>query len=188
MTLENYDNQIETLDETMKIIKYQIKRILYIIKTSLGSSGQVDRPKYNEKIHDIIKESINLLPLSKTTVTLNLCPEEAIVYCSKGELISVFINLMRNAETAMAKEGNITIETSIDYNLLLIKFIDNGHGIPKENLEKIWEPFFTTEKDTGHGLGLSISHNIIQQHQGSITVESEINKGTTFTIQLPLAR
>jgi two-component system NtrC family sensor kinase len=65
---------------------------------------------------------------------------------------------------------------------------DTGHGVSPENMEKIFDPFFTT-KETGHGvgLGLAISYGIVQEHHGTLTVESELGKGTTFTVSLPLA-
>jgi two-component system NtrC family sensor kinase len=68
-----------------------------------------------------------------------------------------------------------------------VEFTDTGHGIAKENLEKIFDPFFTT-KDTGHGvgLGLAISFGIIKEHKGTISVESEIGKGTSFIVRLPV--
>jgi two-component system NtrC family sensor kinase len=82
---------------------------------------------------------------------------------------------------------NITTRHDRKKGSIEIRVQDTGHGISAENMPKIFDPFFTT-KETGHGvgLGLAISYGIVQEHDGSITVESELEKGTTFTISLPL--
>jgi signal transduction histidine kinase len=94
-----------------------------------------------------------------------------------------------NATHAVSQKGNIRITTSLnrDADQLLVKVTDNGHGIDKNNLSRIFDPFFTT-KPTGEGtgLGLSVSYGIIKNHGGDIAVESEIGKGSTFTITLPV--
>ncbi|MFT6964360.1 MAG: signal transduction histidine kinase [Flammeovirgaceae bacterium] len=98
------------------------------------------------------------------------------------------MNLIGNANQAIEGKGTITISTRYDKdtNKVHLIFSDTGSGMPKEVQQRIFEPFFTT-KDVGKGtgLGLSISHGIIEKHQGTITVESEMGKGTTFHIMLP---
>ena len=89
----------------------------------------------------------------------------------------------------MDSKGKLNIYTRfdpVDRNIE-VGFTDTGHGIPMENLEKIFDPFFTT-KDTGHGvgLGLAISYGIIKEHNGTLSVESEVGKGTTFIVRLPV--
>ncbi len=89
----------------------------------------------------------------------------------------------------MEGNGRLTISSKVDSNTkcIEIEVSDTGSGIPEENLDKIFDPFFTT-KETGHGvgLGLAISYGIIKEHKGSISVESKIDQGTTFTVRLPL--
>jgi len=97
------------------------------------------------------------------------------------------VNLLVNATQAIAKEGEIRISTRKIDDSVEIKISDTGAGIPKENLSKIFDPFFTTkEVGKGTGLGLNIAYNIIKKHKGTIEVQSEIGKGTTFTIQIPI--
>ena len=109
------------------------------------------------------------------------------VMCNPGQLNQVFINLIVNAAHAIEDHGVITIETSNTPTHAVIKISDTGHGIPEELLDKIFDPFFTTKPvGKGSGLGLSISYGIIQDHMGSIDVQSEVGKGTCFTLQLPL--
>jgi signal transduction histidine kinase len=101
----------------------------------------------------------------------------------------VFLNLIINAAEAMDGNGRLTITTrqNLKKESVEIRVQDTGHGISAENMSKIFDPFFTT-KETGHGvgLGLAISYGIVQEHGGSITVESELEKGTTFTVSMPL--
>ena len=104
------------------------------------------------------------------------------------ELSQVFINLLMNASQAVEKNGHVTISTEARDDAVVIKVTDNGCGISQENLPKLFQPFFTTkEVGTGTGLGLAISHGIVENHNGSISVQSAEGEGTAFTILLPLA-
>jgi two-component system NtrC family sensor kinase len=100
----------------------------------------------------------------------------------------VLLNLLTNARRAMPDGGGeITIETGYDREARSVRLVvrDTGTGIAPEILLKIFDPFFTTKPD-GTGLGLSVSHGIIHDHQGSVDVESQVGKGTTFTVTLPV--
>ncbi|MEK0336878.1 MAG: ATP-binding protein, partial [Nitrosopumilus sp.] len=91
-------------------------------------------------------------------------------------------NILNNAVHALDGQGEINVTVFSDSDFMIIQVMDSGFGIPKENLEKIFEPMFTTKK-TGTGLGLLICKSIVEQHGGSISVS---NKPTTFTIKLPI--
>lgn len=97
----------------------------------------------------------------------------------------VFTNLITNALQAMLDGGHLTIKASKAGEIASISFQDTGSGIPKENLDKLFSPLFTT-KAKGMGFGLSVSRRLVEAHGGNITVESEMGKGSTFTIKLPL--
>lgn len=101
----------------------------------------------------------------------------------------VFINMIINAAEAMNGNGTLTLTTQYDETDHQIEVLisDTGHGIPPEDVERMFDPFFTT-KEVGHGtgLGLAISYGIIKEHNGTISVESELNKGTTLTVRLPV--
>ncbi len=109
------------------------------------------------------------------------------IRCFPMQLNQVFMNLLVNAAQAIDKDGLIKIKTFATDKHVVIQIADNGAGIPKEIRGKIFDPFFTT-KDVGKGtgLGLSTAYNIIKKHNGQIEVESEVGKGTCFTIRLPL--
>jgi len=111
------------------------------------------------------------------------------VQCYPQQLNQVFVNLLVNAAQAMKEMGEIRVATRAFNGLVEIKISDNGEGIPKDSISKIFDPFFTTkEVGQGTGLGLNVAHNIIKKHKGTIDVESTVNKGTTFTVRIPVGR
>ena len=105
----------------------------------------------------------------------------------KGQLQQVILNIINNAIDAVEEGGLIEVSSgSKDINTVRVSIKDNGSGIPKDHLKHIFEPFYSTkEKGKGTGLGLSISYGIMQKLGGSIQVESEVGKGTTFTLEIP---
>jgi PAS domain S-box-containing protein len=110
------------------------------------------------------------------------------VHGFSGELNQVFMNLLVNAAQAIAERGTITIATRREGDHAVIRIADTGCGIPADQVERIFEPFYTTKSaGKGTGLGLSISQAIIDKHGGTIAVTSEIGAGTAFTVRLPLA-
>jgi signal transduction histidine kinase len=105
----------------------------------------------------------------------------------KGQIQQSFINLIINAIEATDAGGSIIISTAhnSEQNSIEISVSDTGEGIHENDLVRIFDPFFTT-KDEGNGLGLAITHGIIEQHNGTLNVDSKLGLGTRFTIQLPL--
>jgi two-component system nitrogen regulation sensor histidine kinase GlnL len=113
-------------------------------------------------------------------------------------LTRLFLNLIRNAIDAMGETGQLTVASRVlaDYRMtqnerhsrmVAVEIVDDGPGIPAEDLENIWTPFFST-KSSGTGLGLTICHKIVAEHRGMIKVESDPAHGTKFTILLPLVQ
>ena len=107
------------------------------------------------------------------------------VLCSPAELREVFINLISNALNAMPDGGSISFSTWSDENTVFISISDTGTGMTEGVKKKIFDPFFTTRRPEGTGLGMSTSYGIIEEHGGKIDVESEVGKGTTFTLSIP---
>ena len=99
----------------------------------------------------------------------------------------VFVNLLLNAVQAMPNGGELTVKSERQGKNVLIHFQDTGVGILKENLPRLFDPLFTT-KAKGQGLGLAVCKRLVDAHEGSISVESTIGKGSTFTVKLPLER
>ena len=112
-----------------------------------------------------------------------------MVVLDPSQVERVFLNLIINAADAMNGNGTLTLATkhNRENKTIEIKVQDTGHGISDENMEKIFDPFFTT-KETGHGvgLGLAISYGIVKEHNGAISVESEMGIGAAFTVSFPL--
>jgi len=143
----------------------------------------------NEGIESALKIANNMIK-NKVTIHKDFIGN-LDVECFPARMNQVFLNLISNGVQAIADSGDLWISTSREmieskeYGVISIK--DNGKGIPKENLEKIFEPFFTTKPvGEGTGLGLSIVYKIIEQHNGFITVDSEVGTGTTFLIKIPV--
>jgi signal transduction histidine kinase len=123
-------------------------------------------------------------------VVKNYAEDLPPISVDREQIKQVFLNVLLNAVDATPENGEITVKTRSfmkpgGESYVQIEFTDNGCGIPEEFLEDIFNPFFST-KSKGSGLGLSISHQIIQDHRGYIDVESQVNKGSSFFINLPL--
>jgi signal transduction histidine kinase len=178
----------------LNIASSEVDRISSLITELLEFARPSDPKMEFEDINSILdgmillvstetkKKQINIL---KNYIT-NLPP----IKIDREQIKQVFLNFLLNSIEATPERGEMTVKTRSFVKpggepYIQIEFTDNGRGIPAEHLEDIFTPFFTT-KDKGSGLGLSISHQIVQDHRGYIDVESELNKGTSFFINLPL--
>ncbi|MEO8648126.1 MAG: ATP-binding protein [Acidobacteriota bacterium] len=144
-------------------------------------------------VSKVLDDTLQLLEpqLRKSNVLIEKNYSEMPVYVfgNAGKLQQVFTNLILNARDAMFSGGQITLETASDGNgTVAIVIQDTGEGIPEENLNKIFDPFFTTKGvGNGTGLGLAVSYGIVQEHAGTIDVQSGSESGTTFTVSFPAA-
>jgi two-component system NtrC family sensor kinase len=142
-------------------------------------------------VNDVINSTLRLvgneINLSKVKLELEMGNNLPPIKGRAHNLQQVFLNLFLNAIQAMPDGGSLRVRSYADRDTVWVKVSDTGIGIPNENLGKIFDPFFTTkEVGKGTGLGLSVSYGIIKKHKGEITVESEIGRGTTFSIALPV--
>jgi two-component system NtrC family sensor kinase len=109
------------------------------------------------------------------------------VECLASQLNQVFMNLLVNAAHSIEEHGTITIRTGMEGDEVWVDIVDTGHGIHPEHMQRIFDPFFTTKPvGKGTGLGLSLSYGIVQKHHGRIDVHSDVGKGTTFRLWLPI--
>jgi two-component system NtrC family sensor kinase len=172
----------------------QANRCRDIIRGLLDFSRQRKPDKTLSDINAILQECFSLVEnqaqFLNIQTLLNLDHNLPRIIVDPSQIERVFINLIVNAADAMDGVGRLTITTrhNIEEDCIEIHIADTGHGISEVNLEKIFDPFFTT-KETGHGvgLGLAISYGIIKEHRGIIIVESEVEKGTTFLLKLPIS-
>jgi PAS domain S-box-containing protein len=178
-----------------------------IKRTKAASSGNkaLKSIEYNLKRQDgttmdfevsslkIIFEGVEaVLSIGKDLSNIQICMEYEsnipFVYCDENQLKQVFLNILKNATEAMPNGGNIDLKVKKDKEKgVLIQIIDQGVGIPKERIPTLGDPFYTT-KEKGTGLGLMTCYKIIENHQGQLQIDSEVNKGTTVQIFLPSAR
>ena len=183
-----HDEEISSLlNETNYLDKEAIKRISNIVK-SLKRFVRLDEAEIQEadinKEIDLTLELIRHETKNKVDIIRNYS-ELPMIKCYPNMLNQVFMNLLVNACQSIDKKGTIEITTKIDNKSLLIKFKDSGKGIPKDNIDRIFNVGFTT-KPVGTGLGLAISKKIIEKHEGLIDVTSVENIGTEFSITIPI--
>jgi two-component system, cell cycle sensor histidine kinase and response regulator CckA len=167
------------------------ERVTTIVR-DLKSFSRVDVPEYErldmtsclESALNVAHNEIN----NRATVRkeFQLLPA---IYCHPGQLNQLFLNLLKNACQAIEPPGEIVLRSWHDEAFVYASVSDNGQGIPEEIRGKIIDPFFTTrDVGAGTGMGLSIAFEIVKNHDGSLLLESEVGKGTTFTVVLPLTR
>jgi signal transduction histidine kinase len=118
---------------------------------------------------------------------LRLAHELPRVAANRSRIEQVFTNIILNAADAMAEGGTLTVTSFADAAEVTVRFADTGHGIPEEDLKNVFEPFFTRKRSgKGTGLGLWISHLVIEESNGRLAIESEPDKGTTVSVVLPV--
>lgn len=184
---------LEELKPFFDIINNGVERANAIVKSLSHFSRQVKSMDEECDLNEIINNCLTILNnklKNKIEIEKDLdeyCPS---IKGNEGKLHQVILNLLTNAEQAITKNGKIKISTLInDHGKLQLKIEDNGEGISPENIDRIADPFFTTkEPGKGTGLGLFITYTIIEEHNGRVTVNSEVNKGTTFTIEFDLGK
>jgi signal transduction histidine kinase len=156
-----------------------------------GSVMEIERDRVDvgDLLAEVVRANEQLLSHHGIRMVLDVRQGLPCVCGSRDKLKQVFLNLVLNARDAMPSGGFLAISAAQDHNGLRIEVKDTGVGIPQENIGRIFDAFFTTKKEvSGVGLGLAISYGIIQQHGGTIKVQSTVEKGTTFTIHLPRER
>ncbi|GAB5046545.1 sensor histidine kinase [Thermodesulfovibrio sp. TK110] len=171
-------------------IQNNVARCRAITHRLLSFSKRIDRGREDFNVNEAIKEVIGFIEKEIRTKGINMVYDfqENLpkIISDKGQLQQVLLNIINNAVDAVDQGGTIEIKTELSRsNHIAISIKDNGHGIPKDKLKHIFEPFYTTKKK-GTGLGLYISYGIIKKLGGEIYVSSEVGKGTTFTIEIPI--
>ena len=183
-TLPSEDSRQDIIKEILR----QTKRLDNTINALLIYSKPRPINKVYYNIHSLLDKVLIVLQqepqMKKVEIVRSYDNRLTKAYIDPQKMEQVFINLIINSIQAMPKGGRLTISTSQQRNKQLISFADTGIGIPAEKIRDIFKPFFTT-KHRGAGLGLNISYNIVKFHSGALKVESEVGKGSKFTIVLP---
>ena len=181
-------------DNLKKIVK-ETTRCKDIVKGLLEFARPKEPEMIPTEINEVVEKSLSIVErqalFQNITIKKVYSPSLPRIIADGAQLQQVFMNIIINAAEAMNGKGTLILKTCLDENkeYINIEFTDTGHGIKEEDKKRLFEPFFTTkEVGKGTGLGLAISYSIIQKHQGDIRVQSQIGKGSTFTVKLPLKR
>jgi two-component system sensor histidine kinase/response regulator len=180
------DDTISRVTDRVTRAKDRIVNLLDEIK-SYGKQKDELLHQTQVSVEDLFENTKWIVSLDPDVKSMELqfCSANGLqLNCDKNKITQVLINLIRNAAHAMGSEGRILIKAQSSGNKIRIDVIDQGSGIEEENLEKIWQPFFSTRGDKGTGLGLAICKRIVEAHDGIISCESTIGKGTTFSLIL----
>ncbi|MED5100359.1 ATP-binding protein [Niallia sp. FSL W8-0951] len=173
------------------VIKTELTRIESIINEFLLLAKPQAVQYVKRDIRQIMNDTIELLyaqaVLQNVQIIKMFTEDMPTIYCEPNQLKQVFINIIKNAIEALEDGGEIAVSIEYKQDYFHIAIRDNGRGMGKEILARIGEPFYTT-KEKGTGLGLLVSYQIIEEHQGKVTVESEPGVGTTFHLVLPVCR
>ena len=143
-------------------------------------------------LRQVVEDSLEMfherLARSRIQLEMPLADPCPMVLADADQMSQVMINLVMNAVHAMPDGGTLCVGLASEPQMVRLTVADTGHGIPREMIKKIFDPFFTTKEfGKGTGLGLTVVKGIIEEHQGSIAVDSREGMGTTFTILLPMA-
>jgi two-component system NtrC family sensor kinase len=190
---ERLDDE-EFREQFLKIASSEVDRISLLVTELLDFARPSDPKLELENINTILDGMILLVSTEtkkkKINIIKNYASDLPPIQMDREQIKQVFLNILINGIQATSENGQITVKTRSFMKpggepYVQVEFTDTGCGIPSEQLEEIFNPFFTT-KSTGSGLGLSISHQIVQDHRGYIDVESQLDKGSSFFINLPV--
>jgi PAS domain S-box-containing protein len=177
--------------QELLIIADEARRARDIVCDLLDFSRQAESFPEMADVNQVLRETLNLLRRQIGHSGVNLAeryaPDLPLLSLAIGRMKQVFLNLIANALQAMPQGGWLTISTERIEQEVVVQVVDTGIGIPQELMARLFEPFFTTKPiGQGTGLGLSVSLGIVQEHDGRITVESQVGMGSRFTVWLPL--
>jgi signal transduction histidine kinase len=177
------------LGQFLGVAKGEINRLDYIITQFLQALRPVPPQPRLTSINEVVLKTIELLQPELDNRGITLKPRLArhlpLAPFDAAQIQQVLVNLAKNALQAMTKGGTLTFQTGEGSDGTWVSVTDTGGGIPQEQINRIFEPFYTTKKK-GTGLGLMIVQRIVRAHGGRIEVESHLGRGTTFRIWLPL--
>jgi two-component system, sporulation sensor kinase E len=177
------------LEQYLDVAKGEIARLDYIITQFLGAIRPAPLQLKIFSLNEVVEKTLELLRPEienrgvniKTKLSRQLTPTPI----DATQIQQVLVNLIKNATQAMTTGGTLTLQTGENADSVWISVTDTGGGIPQEQINRIFEPFYTTKKK-GSGLGLMIVQRIVRAHNGRIELESHVGRGTTFKIWLPL--
>jgi two-component system, sporulation sensor kinase E len=186
---KNQKVKSENLSENLQVIKKEIRRLDQTLRGFLVAARPMRPNLQGTHLDRLIQETVSLVKeefsINKITIKLDLSEHLPKVMLDEHQMKQAIYNIIKNAFEAMPHGGILKISAYEKNHHVKMEFQDNGEGIGKEKLSRIFEPYYTT-KTTGSGLGLMIAYRIVKEHGGRIEVSSKEGKGTTFVMSLPL--
>jgi PAS domain S-box-containing protein len=177
------------LEQFLEVSKGEISRLDYIITQFLQAIRPAPLQLKMASINGVVEKTLELLRPEienrGVTVKIKLARNLTATPIDATQMQQVLVNLVKNAAQAMTNGGTLTLQTGENADAVWVSVADTGGGIPQEQINRIFEPFYTTKKK-GSGLGLMIVQRIVRAHDGKIELESHVGRGTTFRIWLPL--
>lgn len=187
--VDSADPKATLLEKIEKQTFRAAKIVNNLLNFSRSGNTDLEHIDVNRVLGDVVSLVEHQLDATRIKVRRELGAELPSVRASENKLQQVFFNLILNARDAMPKGGWLTLKTEADAHNVTIEVSDTGHGIRREDIKRIYDPFFTTKGiGRGTGLGLSVTYGILQELGGAISVESSPGKGTTFQVTLPAVR
>jgi two-component system NtrC family sensor kinase len=191
---ELYASKKDSILKHLKLIENETKRCGDIVKGLLDFSRKDQEDFESKHLHEILQATYELMihPIKIANISFltDFAAKSDLISCSPNQIKQACVAIIVNASEAVLENGEIVISTrNPDGDTIRIDISDNGIGVPEDDIPHIFEPFFSTKHDTsGIGLGLAIVHGIVKSHNGKIEVKSELGKGTTISISLPIIR
>lgn len=183
-----YIKQKHEIDELLRIIEDQKEYMNKIVSDIHDYAGPLKPELIKTNLHQLIDDTLSKIPVPKNVDVKILIGRGATQLMVDPEMMQrVFINLVLNALQAIPYGGQLTIRAFNTEDAVIISIQDTGVGIPEEDMSEIFQPSFTT-RAKGQGFGLPVCKQLVEAHGGSITVESKVGSGTTFTIKIPLPK
>jgi len=186
---KNCSKKTESIFHNISLVEQEIDRLNSIVVDFLFAVRPMDITLILDRAEEVVDEVVELMSHEAEdqhiSIVTKIEPDLPDVMIDRKNLKQALLNIVKNAIAAMPDGGVLPISVSVKNDELQIAVSDTGIGIPEELMAKIFEPYFTT-KESGTGLGLTITFKIVKEHNGEITVESTPSKGSTFTIHLPL--
>lgn len=194
-TLELLRTEVPPESKRRRILELSLsetQRLAEMLRNMLSFSKPEEEKRRPVKINELVEGILLVMEkqMKESNIKVETYFDETLpeVMASTNQMRQVMLNLLKNAKEAMPKGGILSVRTSQEDHKVIVAIQDTGVGVPEELRDKIFEAFFTTkQKVKGVGLGLSVCYGIIKDHGGEIKVESEVDKGTTFTILLPMS-
>ena len=187
----NGKQKIETrkVRENLLIIKEEVERLNRIVMDFLFAVRPMNAELEYDNLNRVVRELLDFMKFeleeAGISLELELAEPGPQILMDERYMKQAVLNILKNAISAMPEGGILRVGTSQRGNDLRLKVSDTGVGIPDENMEKIFEPYFTT-KDFGSGLGLTLVYKIVKEHMGDIEVNSKVGEGTTITLSFPI--